>query len=116
MAPDPQPAPIVTPRQILIGFALAGLVATLWSGWMVVSRIGATSHLLVSDVALLRFAGAGLLTLPVFIARRAEIARAGWRAVLVLSIMGGAPYSVISVGGMVEMSRWARVSPRFSRA
>ena len=101
MAPDPQPAPIVTPRQILIGFALAGLVATLWSGWMVVSRIGATSHLLVSDVALLRFAGAGLLTLPVFIARRAEIARAGWRAVLVLSIMGGAPYSVISVGGMV---------------
>jgi len=93
--------PIVTPRQILIGFALAALVATLWSGWMVVSRIGATSHLLVSDVALLRFAGAGLLTLPVFIARRAEIARAGWRAVLVLSIMGGAPYSVISVGGMV---------------
>ena len=27
MAPDPQPAPIVTPRQILIGFALAGLVS-----------------------------------------------------------------------------------------
>ena len=101
MSPSSRSPAIATPRQILIGFALAGCVATLWSGWMVVSRMGATSHLLVSDVALLRFAGAGLLTLPIFIARRAEIARAGWRAVLVLSIMGGGPYSVISVGGMV---------------
>lgn len=67
---------------------------------MVVSRIGATSHLLVSDVAFLRFAGAGLLTLPLFILRWDEIRQAGWRPVLVLSMMGGAPYSVVSVGGM----------------
>lgn len=92
---------IVTPRQLMIGFALAGAVALLWSGWMVVSRVGATHSLYVSDVAVLRFAGAGLLMLPLFLRRLGEISGAGWRAVLVLSIMGGAPYSVISVGGLV---------------
>jgi len=94
------PAPVATPRQILIGFALAGVVATLWSGWMVVSRVGATHNLYITDVAVLRFVGAGLLMLPLFLRRLGEISGAGWRAMLVLSIMGGAPYSVVSVGGL----------------
>ncbi len=100
MASTPRPAPIVAHRQVVVGFALAGAVALLWSGWMVVSRVGATHALFVSDVTLLRFAGAGLLLLPLFVRRWPEIRQAGWRPLLVLGIMGGAPYSFVSVGGM----------------
>jgi len=100
MALPSPPAPVLARRQLVIGFVLAATVATIWGGWMVVSRIGATHSLYVSDVALLRFTGAGLLMLPLFVVRWAEIRRAGWRALLVLGIMGGAPYSVVSVGGL----------------
>jgi len=96
---DGSPAP--DRRMLLIGFGCAFLVAILWSGWMVASRYGATRTLLVSDITLLRFIGSGLVMAPVFWARRREIAEAGWRPLLVLSMMGGVPYSLLSVGGMV---------------
>ena len=87
-------------RQLFIGFGLATLVAIIWSGWMVALRFGATHALLVSDITLLRFVGSGLIMAPVFIARWPEIRAAGWRPVLVLSMMGGVPYSLLSVGGL----------------
>ncbi|MBN36601.1 MAG: hypothetical protein CMM46_17845 [Rhodospirillaceae bacterium] len=88
-------------RTLVTGFAFAVLVAVIWSGWMVASRYGATNTLLVSDVTLLRFVGSGLIMLPVFIARRRELLAAGWRPLLVLSMMGGVPYSLTSVGGLL---------------
>ena len=87
-------------RQLFIGFGLALLVAIIWSGWMVASRFGATHALLVSDITLLRFIGSGLIMAPLFVARWPEIRAAGWRPVLVLSMMGGVPYSLVSVGGL----------------
>jgi drug/metabolite transporter (DMT)-like permease len=93
--------PSPDPRQLLLGFFFATMVAIIWSGWMVASRFGATHALLVSDITLLRFLGSGLIMAPVFVARWPEIRDAGWRPVLVLSMMGGVPYSLISVGGLV---------------
>jgi len=86
--------------QTTLGITFGVLVASLWSGWMVVSRYGATHDLTVPDITFLRFLAAGLVTLPFFFARWPEIRRIGWRGLLIMGAFGGVPYSLVSVGGM----------------
>ncbi|MBC6439635.1 MAG: DMT family transporter [Rhodospirillales bacterium] len=86
--------------QLLMGLGCAVPVAILWAGLMVTSRYDATSSLLVSNITLLRFLGSGLVMAPVFWKRRWEIMDAGWPPLPVLSMMGGVPYSLASVGGL----------------
>ena len=81
---------------ILFGF----LVASLWAGWMVVSRYGATHDMTAPDITFLRFLAAGLVTLPIFIIRWPEIRRIGWTGLVILAAFGGVPYSLASVAGM----------------
>ncbi len=83
-----------------LGIALAILVASVWSGWMIVSRYGATHNLTVADITFLRFLAAGLVTLPFFVLRWREIRRIGWQGLLIMGAFGGVPYSLVSVGGM----------------
>jgi drug/metabolite transporter (DMT)-like permease len=86
--------------QTTLGITFGVLVACLWSGWMVVSRYGATHDLTVPDITFLRFLAAGLVTLPFFVARWPEIRRIGWRGLVIMGAFGGVPYSLVSVGGM----------------
>ncbi len=88
-------------RQLGLGILFAFLAASVWSGWMVVSRYGATHDLTAPDIVFLRFLAAGLVTLPVFIIRWPEIRRIGWAGLLILGAFGGVPYSLASVAGMV---------------
>ncbi|WP_135077080.1 DMT family transporter [Terasakiella sp. SH-1] len=48
----------------LLGFICAVLMAGIWAGFIVVSRLGALSPLTIYDMAALRFGFAGLLLLP----------------------------------------------------
>jgi len=86
--------------KLTLGITLGVLVASLWSGWMVVSRYGATHDLTVPDITFLRFLAAGLVTLPFFVLRWHEIRRIGWRGLLIMGAFGGVPYSLMSVAGM----------------
>ena len=88
-------------RHLGLGFLFGFLVASLWAGWMVVSRYGATHDLTAPDITFLRFLAAGLVMLPVFIIRWPDIRRIGWSGFLILAAFGGVPYSLASVAGMV---------------
>ena len=86
--------------KLSLGITLGVLVASVWSGWMVASRYGATHDLTVPDITFLRFLAAGLVTLPIFFLRWHEIRRIGWSGLLIMGAFGGVPYSLVSVGGM----------------
>src|SRR6476646_10507195 len=72
--------------------ALYGLAAvTIWSGWIVVARLGLRSSLTPWDIAALRFAVAGLLMLPLVLARGVAIDRLGWGGLAAIVLGGAAP-------------------------
>ena len=81
-------------RQYIFGVAAALSVVFLWSGWMVVSRLGVSSTLTVYDVAGLRFGVGTLAALPFIIRYRC------WRGLTpfkILALSGGAgiPYTLL---------------------
>lgn len=85
-------------RDALLG-VLAGVgVLLLFSGFLVVSRFGATSTLTVYDMAALRFGIAGMCTIPFFfLVRWPRIPL--WKA-LVIAGTSGAPFTLFVFGGM----------------
>ena len=46
------------------GYIAAGLVVVVWSFWLVISRLGATSTLTIYDLAAMRYGVSGLISLP----------------------------------------------------
>src|ERR1051325_6363480 len=59
--------------------ALFGLAAvSIWSGWIVVARLGLKTSLTPWDIAALRFGAAGLLMLPLVAVRGIAFDRLGW--------------------------------------
>ena len=61
--------------------ALYGLAAvSIWSGWIVVARLGLRTSLTPWDIAALRFGVAGLLLLPYVIGKGLAVDRLGWVA------------------------------------
>ncbi len=75
----------------LVGWLLASFVLFVWSGWIIVARLGATLTLSVWDVTALRFGTAGLLILPW--ALRWGLSGLSLRRALWLAISCGAPYA-----------------------
>src|SRR5579871_5111785 len=72
--------------------AACGLAAvSIWSGWIVVARLGLRSSLTPWDIAALRFAVAGLLMLPLVLARGLAIDRLGWGGLAAIVLGGAAP-------------------------
>ena len=72
--------------------ALYGLAAvTIWSGWIVVARLGLRTSLTPWDIAALRFGVAGLLLLPYVMRRGLALERLGWIGLAAIVIGGGAP-------------------------
>lgn len=79
------------------GFAYAAIVIALWSGFVLVSRIGGTSELSPLDITALRFGTAALVLLPTWLF---------WKRVplfnlrmLALALIGGIGYSLSVYAG-----------------
>jgi drug/metabolite transporter (DMT)-like permease len=87
-----------TPAEYLRG-ALYGLAAvSIWSGWIVVARLGLNTSLTPSDIAALRFGVAGLLLLPYLIGKGLALERLGWLGLAAIVVGGGAPVLLANAG------------------
>jgi len=91
----------LTPAQYLRG-ALYGLgAAGIWSGWIVVARLGLRTHLTPWDIAALRFGVGGLLLLPYVVRRGLAIERLGWGGLAALVLGCGAPMVLLVNAGLL---------------
>jgi drug/metabolite transporter (DMT)-like permease len=85
-------------RQYLQG-ALYGLAAvSIWSGWIVVARLGLQTSLTPWDIAALRFGVAGILLLPYVFKRGLAIDRLGWLGLATIVLGGAAPVLLANSG------------------
>lgn len=77
--------------QYLTG-ALYGLTAvSIWSGWIVVARLGLRTSLTPWDIAALRFGVAGFLLLPYVLSKGLAVDRLGWVGLAAIVLGGAAP-------------------------
>ncbi|MDD9879122.1 MAG: DMT family transporter, partial [Magnetovibrio sp.] len=94
--PAPAPPPILNPRTL--GWLSAAGVVCVWSGWVVVSRLGVVQTLSIYDMVMLRVAVATFAVSP-FIWRFWPRQLKLWQVAL-LSCGQGAPYLVLAFGGL----------------
>ncbi|MEM7268514.1 MAG: DMT family transporter [Pseudomonadota bacterium] len=86
-------------RNFIIGLASALLVICIWSGFFVVSRMGATTDLTPFDLAALRFIVAGTVTIPFLWRWWPRHLR--WWQVIVLVVTGpGSVYTLLLYSGL----------------
>ena len=79
--------------------ALYGLGAvSIWSGWIVVARLGLQTALTPWDIAALRFGAAGLLLLPLVLRKGLALERLGLIGLAAIVIGGGAPVLLANTG------------------
>src|ERR1700692_337682 len=79
--------------------ALYGLAAVgIWSGWIVVARLGLRTSLTPWDIAALRFGLAGSLRLPYVLNRGFALDRLGWTGLAAIVVGGGAPVLLANAG------------------
>ena len=79
--------------------ALYGLAAvSIWSGWIVVARLGLRTSLTPWDIAALRFGVAGLLLFPYVLSKGLAFERLGWTGLVALVLGGGAPVLLANAG------------------
>ena len=84
--------------QYLRGAACGLAAVCIWSGWIVVARLGLRSSLTPWDIAALRFAVAGALLLPLVITRGLAIDRLGWMGLAAVVLGGAAPVFLANTG------------------
>ena len=82
----------------LIGWLAALAVVVIWSGWVVVSRLGVIQTLTIYDMVALRFAVATVAIAPVVWRYWPRHLR--WWQVLVISCGQGVPYLLFAFGGL----------------
>jgi drug/metabolite transporter (DMT)-like permease len=79
--------------------ALYGLAAvSIWSGWIVVARLGLQTSLTPWDIAALRFGVAGLLLLPYVLKKGLALERLGFIGLTAIVLGGGAPVLLANTG------------------
>lgn len=89
-----------TPAEYIRG-ALYGLAAvSIWSGWIVVARLGLQTSLTPWDIAALRFGVAGLLLLPYVVSKGLALKRLDWIGLAAIVLGGGAPVLLANTGLM----------------
>jgi drug/metabolite transporter (DMT)-like permease len=83
------------------GIALGLLCSIIWGMQSVVSRQASVDNLTAADVTFLRVLVTGLLVFPLALRLRPRIVgRLGWSRAFVLTLLAGAPYSLIIVSGL----------------
>lgn len=79
------------------GYLFAAIIIVIWTGFILVSRIGGTGSLTPFDVTAIRMGTAGLIVLPVWLASgRAPLFE---RRVVVLTLTGGLGYTLLVFSG-----------------
>ena len=79
--------------------ALYGLAAVgIWSGWIVVARLGLRTSLTPWDIAALRFGVAGFLLLPYVFRKGFAVDRLGWVGLVAIVLGGAAPVFLANSG------------------
>src|SRR5499427_3343296 len=86
--------------QYLRGAAFGLAAVSIWSGWIVVARLGLRSSLTPWDIAALRFGTAGVLMLPLVFVRGLAIDRLGWGGLAAIVLGGAAPVFLANWGLM----------------
>jgi drug/metabolite transporter (DMT)-like permease len=82
--------------------ALYGLAAaSIWSGWIVVARLGLRTSLTPWDIAALRFGVGGLLLLPYLLQKGLAIDRLGWVGLATIVVGCGAPMVLLVNAGLL---------------
>jgi len=82
-----------------VGGALYGLAAvSIWSGWIVMARLGLRTSLTPWDIAALRFGVAGVLLLPYLLNKGLALKRIGWIGLAAIVLGGGAPVLLANAG------------------
>lgn len=84
-----------TSRNILSGLGWAIVAITVWSGSLVMLRLGVTTSLNAYDLTMLRFGVAATLLAPVALRRGAGTDRLGWIGLGAMVITFGAPYVLL---------------------
>ena len=82
------------------GYIAAGLVVVVWSFWLVISRVGATSSLTIYDLAAMRYGVSGLISLPLVLWFK-PWRDMGWYRVGVLSFILSPVYILMVFAGFL---------------
>src|SRR6201994_315143 len=86
--------------QYLRGAACGLAAVSIWSGWIVVARLGLRSSMTPWDIAALRFGVAGFLLLPYVARKGLAIDRLGWIGLAAIVLGGAAPVFFANSGLM----------------
>jgi drug/metabolite transporter (DMT)-like permease len=79
--------------------AACGLAAvSIWSGWIVVARLGLRTSLTPWDIAALRFGVAGMILLPYLFNKGLALDRLGWAGLAAIVLGGAAPVFLANSG------------------
>lgn len=81
----------------LLGYGLAGLIIVIWTGFLVVSRLGGTGGLTPYDVTAIRLGTAAVLVLPLWL--RGGRQRLWEPRMLALTLCGGLGYTLFTYSG-----------------
>jgi drug/metabolite transporter (DMT)-like permease len=87
-------------RSIILGFLLAAVSVTIFSGWFVVTRFSVTRELRIWDIAALRFGIGAVLLSPVLLRRGCRLPAAAWREGLLFSLLWGLPFVLLVALGL----------------
>lgn len=79
-------------------YLAGGVVVLIWSGWITLSRMGVKTSLTPSDMTLLRFGTAALVTLPFSL--RYDWKHVHWWRILLVALGCGFPYTLLSFFGL----------------
>ncbi len=82
-------------RSILSGLGWAVVAITVWSGSLVMLRLGVTTSLNASDLTMLRFGVAALILAPVALQRGLGTNRLGRSSLFAMVVAFGAPYVLL---------------------
>ena len=83
------------------GVGAGSLCAIIWSLQSVVTRQAIADKLTAADVTIVQFLVSGLILSPIALRLRPPlVGRLGWHRALALSLLAGAPYSLLLVGGL----------------
>jgi drug/metabolite transporter (DMT)-like permease len=86
---------VISARSIVIGLFWASLAILIWSGSLVLLRVGVTTGLTAYDLTALRFGVAGSLLLPVLIRKGGSAERLDLIGMLLMIALFGAPYVLL---------------------
>src|SRR5262245_15959951 len=84
--------------QYLRGAAFGLAAVSIWSGWILVARLGLRTSLTPWDIAAIRFGVAGLVMLPLVVVKGLAVDRLGWTGLAAIVLGGAAPVFLANSG------------------